>query len=365
MDPSNSRGARNGAARCISGIAFRSTPARTRPGFTIIELLVVIAIVGILLALLLPAVQAAREAARRTGCRNNLRQIGLALHNYESARKVFPPSFEIARGTTLSGNNGSWSIHGRLLPFIENAAAYQAVDLTVAWDAQLDTQVPTLKIPTYMCPSETNSQVRTKNGAPYVQPQTYGFNFGTWLVYDPAANRGGDGVFYPNSRIGFEAVGDGTSQTLAAAEVKAFTPYFRNTADPGSTPPSDPSQIAGFAAGADFKLGASTNDNTGHTEWPDGRVHHSGFTTTFPPNTFVPFVKDGREYDVDYNSMQEGKNATQPTYAAITARSHHSRMVNVLMLDGSVHGVADGLAPASWRALGTRDGGGDEAADPW
>ncbi|MEX0703940.1 MAG: DUF1559 domain-containing protein [Planctomycetales bacterium] len=333
------------------------TRPRIRAGFTLIELLVVIAILSILMALLLPAVQAAREAARRTGCRNNLHQIGLALHNHESARGIFPSSFEIAPGTTLSGNNGSWSIHGRLLPFLENANAYDAIDLTVAWDAQLASGVPTLRIPTYVCPSDPNDRVRTKNGAPYVHPQTYGFNFGTWLVYDPAADQGGDGLFHPNSRLGFHSVTDGTGRTLAAAEVRAFTPYFRNTADPGAAPPSDPSAIAGFAGGADFKLGPATNDNTGHTEWPDGRVHHSGFTTTFPPNAFVPFAKDGATYDVDYNSMQEGKSATQPTYAAVTSRSHHGAIVNVLLVDGSAHSVHDSIASAVWRALGTRAGG--------
>jgi prepilin-type processing-associated H-X9-DG protein len=113
-----------------------------------------------------------------------------------------------------------------------------------------------------------------------------------------------------------------------------------------------------MAAGGQKKLGPNTNDNTGHTEWPDGRVHHSGFTTVFTPNTRVPYADGGRDYDIDYNSRQEGSNATQKTYAAITARSHHSGgLVNVLLMDGSVRSVTRNIDLTTWRALGTRSGG--------
>jgi len=325
-------------------------------GFTLVELLVVIAIIGILIALLLPAVQAAREAARRAQCKNNLKQIGLALHNYLNAISAFPPSFCITNGTTLSGNNGSWSVHGRLLPYLEQANAYAMVRLDIAWDAQRATGVPTMEIPTYVCPSDPHGQtLRTKNGNPWVHPQNYGFNCGTWLVYNPATRQGGTGVFFVNSRITPAGIRDGLSNTLGAAEVKAFTPYFRNTADPGPSVPASVDVIAGFAAGAQFKLGPDTNANTGHTEWPDGRVHHSGFTTVFTPNTFVRYVHtDGRSYDVDYNSRQEGKSLTQPTYAAVTARSYHPGIVNVALMDGSVRSVSDTIDLRVWRALGTR-----------
>ena len=329
--------------------------AGSRSGFTLVELLVVIAIIGILIALLLPAVQASREAARGASCRNNLKQISLALHNYLAANSVFPPSFCIVPGTTLSGNNGSWSIHGRLLPYLEQGGAYDRVRLDVAWDAQLATGVPQLRIPTYLCPSDPNDTVRTKNDAPYIYPQTYGFNFGTWLVWNPATGQGGDGAFFVNSRTRPASFRDGLSNTLCAAEVKAFTSYFRNTADPGPDVPASVDAIAGLAGGAQFKLGPSTNDNTGHTEWCDGRVHHSGITTVFTPNTLVPYVHtDGHTYDVDFNSLQEGKSATQPTYAAVTARSYHAGMVNVALMDGSVRPVSETIDLPVWRALGTR-----------
>jgi prepilin-type N-terminal cleavage/methylation domain-containing protein len=326
--------------------------------FTLVELLVVIAIIGILISLLLPAVQAAREAARRASCQNNLKQISLGLHNYLSANGVFPPSFCIRPGTTLTGNNGSWSIHGRILPYLEQNAAYDRVRLDVAWDAQLASGVPQMRIPTYVCPSDPNDAVRTKNAAPYVYPQTYGFNFGTWLVWNPATGRGGDGAFYVNSNTRPASFIDGMSNTLCAAEVRAFTSYFRNTADPGPAVPASPDAIAGLASGAQFKLGPKTNDNTGHTEWCDGRVHHSGVTTVFTPNTVVPYVHtDGLSYDVDYNSLQEGKSTTQPTYAAVTARSYHPGVVDASLMDGSVRPVSETIELDVWRALGTRAGG--------
>jgi len=333
-----------------------------RLAFTLIELLVVIAIIAILIALLLPAVQQAREAARRTQCKNNLKQIGIALHNYVDVFTRFPPSFCLTAGTTLSGNNGSWSIHGRIIPYLEQAAAYSKVRLDVAWDQPPNntTGVPTLQIPTYKCPSDPNGNLTRVDAAgnPLTQPHTYGFNFGTWLVFNPATGAGGDGSFFVNSNLTTSGFTDGTSNTLAAAEVKAFTSYYRNTADPGPTVPSSTATVAGYATGAQFRVGPNTNDNTGHTEWCDGRVHHEGMTTVFAPNTFVRYVHtDGRTYDVDYNSRQEGQSATQPTYAAVTSRSHHTGLVHVLLMDGSTRAVNDNVSLQIWRALGTRAGG--------
>ncbi len=333
--------------------------------FTLVELLVVILIIGILVALLLPAVQAAREAARRAQCLNNLKQIGLALHNYASANGCFPPSFCIELGASLSTNNGSWSIHGRLLPYLEQKVAYQRIRLDLPWDQQLGTEVPTTRIPTYICPSEQNDRVRTRTvqgiAQPYTYPTCYGFNFGTWLVYIPSTGEGGDGVFFVNSHIRGDDIPDGTSNTLAASEVKAFTSYFRNIPDLGyiPPPPTAPSEIAAYASVvAEYKLGPRLNDNTGHTEWGDGRVHHSGFTTTFTPNTKVLYTHtDGRTYDVDFNSIQEGRSLTQPTFAAVTARSYHPGIVHALFMDGSARPINEKISIKVWRALGTRNGG--------
>ena len=344
-----------------------TTRPRCRPaarGFTLVELLVVIAIIATLIGLLLPAVQGAREAARRMSCSSNLRQLALATLVYESTTRRLPPSMIHTPGTTFANNNGSWGISGRILPFIEEGTAAVKVDLEEAFDkgSNAVSGVPQTRIPVFLCPSEANDRVRIKNGSPFTYPLNYGFNFGTWFVYDPATGAGGNGVFFPNSHLKAGQVSDGMSKTLCAAEVKAFTPYMRNTSDPGSgfppnNPPADPAAVAGLAGGGQAKLGPDTNSCTGHTEWPDGRVHHTGFTTTFPPNTRVPFASGGQEYDIDYNSMQEGKSATARTFAAITARSYHQGVVNAARMDASVQAVSNDIDLSVWRALSTRTGG--------
>ena len=275
-----------------------------RNAFTIVELLVVVAVIGILIGLLLPAIQQVRETARKASCLNNIRQLALATHNFESAFKVFPSSFIIEPGTVLATKNGSWSIHGRLMPYIEQTNAENLVDLEQPWDAQIDTGVPTMKIPLFVCPSEANDQVRRDStGAEFVYPTNYGFNMGSWLIYDPVNEMPGDGPFYVNSQVSMGRITDGTSNTMCAGEVKMFTSLIANTADPGPTPPPFDELDFFESYTGDILLGTNLNDNTGHTEWCDGRVHNSGFTTVYPPNAKVEYEHLGEMYDIDFNSL--------------------------------------------------------------
>ncbi|MCA9142898.1 MAG: DUF1559 domain-containing protein [Planctomycetaceae bacterium] len=320
-----------------------------------VELLVVIAIVGILVALLLPAVQSAREAARKLECSSHLRQIGLALHNYADVNRNYPPSF-------IFSLRGSWSVHGRLLPYLEQGNAYDQIHFDLEWydPINLATGVQQLDVPIYRCPSDPNSD-RLFDAGPgegLARPVCYGFNFGSWFVYNPRTKQYGDGCFHPNASLGPHSVTDGLSNTLCAADVKSFQPCFFNTANPGIDAPSSASEIAAFAGGAQFELGRDLNDNGGHGEWCDGPVHDSGFTTVFPPNYPVLYThSDGRTYDVDFNSREEGSSLTEPTYAAITSRSYHSGIVNAVLLDGSVRAIAETISADAWRAMGTRAGG--------
>jgi len=329
-----------------------------RRGFTLIELLVVVAIIGILIGLLLPAVQQVRETARKASCLNNVRQLALAVHNYESAFKEFPPSFKIEHGTILPTNNGSWSIHGRLLGYLEQTNAKNLVDLEEPWDEQIDTGVPTTRMTVFICPSEANDRVRRdSNGNEKVFPLNYVFNMGSWLIYDPVTAKQGDGPFYVNSKVTMGRITDGTSHTLCNGEAKMYTSYIRNTRDPGDTPPAGDDLDYFESFSGELKLGPNLNDNTGHTEWCDGRVHHSGFTTVFPPNSKVSYDFNGLTYDIDFNSVQEGKQDDQPTYAAVTLRSYHPQTVNVSMLDGSAVSITSSIDIDVWRALGTVSGG--------
>ncbi|WP_460183513.1 DUF1559 domain-containing protein [Thermopirellula anaerolimosa] len=337
---------RCGSCRCSGGLAFRRA-------FTLVELLVVIAIIGILIALLLPAVQAAREAARRAECLNHLKQLGLATQNYADAWRCFPSSAIVETASQTTGNNVSWGVHGRLLPYLEQQAVADRVDLSAAWDSQL--VIDAVRIRVFACPSDPKSdEIRDPGGGkPRLYPTNYGFNLGTYFVFDPGTGRGGNGISYPNSALTFSSVTDGTSNTLLAADVRAWQPYRRNGGPTVTTAPNTAEEAAAVtASAAEFK-------NTGHTEWPDGRVHHTGFTTCLVPNSRVPCSWAGVEYDCDYNSWQEGRNgaAGNPTYAIVTARSHHPGGVNAVLVDGSCRFFAENIALAAWRALGSRDGG--------
>ena len=317
-------------------------PSR-RLGFTLIELLVVIAIIAILIALLLPAVQQAREAARRTQCKNNLKQMGLALHNYHDVYRVFPPGGTYRAGAT---NPAGWSLQARVLPFIEQANLTGLIDFSYGYGLQ--PQVTQTRVSVFLCPSEVRDEVYV-DGALNYWPCNYAANYGSWMVWNPATNQFGSGAFGPNARTSMRDFTDGTSNTLAMSEVKASQYYLRDSG-PSTVvnPPIDPSAIA--ALGGTLK-------SSGHNEWVDGRSNQTAFTTTFTPNTKVPYDDGGTIRDVDWVNVREGNSATDTTYATMTSRSYHTGIVQSLLMDGSVRSISENLDLTVWRGLGTRGGG--------
>ena len=326
-------------------------------GFTLVELLVVIAIIGILIGMLLPAVQAVREAARRTSCLNNMRQISLALMNYESGLQRFPKSYAAEEGVDTPVED-QWSFRARILPYMEQANLHNLVDFSVPYNTQLD--VASTRVAPLMCASEVNDVVRTNaEGVERDYPANYAANMGTWKIWDPNDGSVGDGVFHVNAKFTTANLLDGTSNTMMLAEVKAYTPYLRNTSqDPGPVPPDSATFAESYTASpGDMNMGPGLMQNTGHTEWADGLCQQSGFTTTFTPNTVVPYETEGRQYDIDYISYREGTHATRVAYGAITARSYHKGVVNIAWMDGSTGSLTDSIDLITWRAAGTRAGG--------
>ncbi len=328
---------------------FREKSTSLRLGFTLVELLVVIAVIGILVGLLLPAVQAAREAARRMQCSNNLKQIGLAMHMHMDARKTLPPNGNYSWSGSSVVTKNAWSGMARILPYIEQENLFRGIDFAIGYGSQ--PWISSKRVATFMCPSEVNDKGYGTD-ATYGNkhwPVNYVLNNGTWAVMTGKAlgMRTGDGAFGPNLSRRPADFTDGLSNTMALAEVKAFTNRVSGASNSATftTPPQPPTSLGSLAL-ATFNPNAFT-----HVEWVDGKVHETGFTTVFTPNTKVYFNHGGINLDVDVVLATESNLGD--TYAAVTARSFHTGGVNVLLMDGSVHFVSDTIALQAWRALGT------------
>jgi len=313
-------------------------------GFTLVELLVVIAIIGLLIGILLPAVQMAREAARRAQCSNNLKQLGLALHSYSAACGAFPPVTVLPSGVTSQ----PWSAHARLLPYLEMGNLGSLINFVDNPEFPSNPTAAATRVATYLCPDEIKDEQRVTPTLTHY-PLNYVFNQGTWFIYDPISGNVGDGAFLPNHAYRASDITDGLSNTLAMSEAKAYQPNMWDTSKPNTLNVVAPRTAADLQA-----YYGGTFDSFGHTEWVEGDVHETGFTTTFTPNFQVPYSTGGDTYSIDLMSMRDGESVTVPTYAAVTARSYHPGLVNAVLLDGSVRTISDSIDQNVWRAAGTR-----------
>jgi prepilin-type N-terminal cleavage/methylation domain-containing protein/prepilin-type processing-associated H-X9-DG protein len=331
----------------------------SRRGFTLIELLVVIAIIAVLIALLLPAVQSAREAARRIQCTNNLKQLGIALHNYHDNFGTFPigrqginrpPGDRGYPGDPTGGNHRrTWALS--LLPFIEQGALFNAVNFSATyWQPSMITIIDT-SVNVYMCPSDPNvSQERL--GGLAQRAANYMVNWGNATYYQDAYNNpysGPAGVvvfagapFALDKAFGLATLTDGSSNTLLMSEVIAAQPNGMTT------------------AGEDHR-GMIYNDD----------MNCAMFMAYTPPNSKVPdLVPVYCQYPFQNNPpctspYPLGSAAPVGTPAFNAARSYHPGGVNSLHGDGSVRFAKDPINPAIWRALSTTRGAEVISADSY
>jgi prepilin-type N-terminal cleavage/methylation domain-containing protein/prepilin-type processing-associated H-X9-DG protein len=331
------------------------TPPRHRRAFTLIEVLVTIGILSILVALLLPAVQSAREAARRAQCQNNLHQIGLALHSYHASENCFPTALTTDKRPNGALYAGLYSVQSRLLPYLDQVALYNAINYaTGTWPIdtylappprgylQLNSVNSTAYrtgIGIFLCPSDGGPFVRTGNN--YRGNTGVGPSGATWVELPDSGN----GVFPEIGTITAARVTDGLSHTVA------FSERLRGSGRQPPDPERDMFKRLGVVNTADQLLMAcriaARPANTPGFATSGQWWFWTGRERTLYNHAQVP---NGSIPDCTYGGMT-------PMIDMATARSRHPGGANVLMGDGSGRFVPDSIAQPVWRGLGTRNGG--------
>jgi prepilin-type N-terminal cleavage/methylation domain-containing protein/prepilin-type processing-associated H-X9-DG protein len=345
------------------------TKSKDRCGFTVIELLVVIAIIAVLIALLLPAVQAAREAARRIQCVNNFKQLGFAMLNYESTNGALPP--QTVMTFTSAGAvfwKSSWGPSSRITPYMELGTLYNAINYNNKTTDPSNITAVSTQLKVFLCPSEPNQQAFTSTSAAGVTTtfgvSNYGWCEGTWYTFGGFGGVPNQSAFCGNVSRTFASFTDGLSNTVLGSEVKTYQQSYHNCGPvppPGPASPTAypdvPTVLASVAAaatsGCALVTGPSGMPGGGHSEWSNGNSVYDGFTAALPPNTLSPAGSPPLDSDMSSDDENDGG----PTYSAVTSRSHHSGGVNALFADGSVHWIKNSINFQMWRALGTISGG--------
>jgi prepilin-type processing-associated H-X9-DG protein len=290
-------------------------------------------------------------------CTNNLKQLGLGLHNYEGMAGTLPLSMAMTgSGSTITWSNG-WSVHARILPFLEQGNAFNSANFTLRYSVPENATVSALLVSSFLCPGEVNQEPRETATGRY-GVNNYGFNMGDWYVWGGFKGTPNRAPFQVNQGRRFSAFTDGLSNTVVAAEVKAYQPNLGNCSgglaninNPAAVPPPSADH---YAVAPEYNAGC-TLSTTGHTEWVDGAVHETGFTTAWPPNRRI--VRSGGDPAQDLDLIGTRESRGGPTFAAVTSRSYHAGGVNALFGDGSVRFIKDTINGGTWRALGSIRGG--------
>jgi prepilin-type N-terminal cleavage/methylation domain-containing protein len=286
--------------------------AASRRGFTLVELLVVIAIIGVLVALLLPAVQAAREAARKMSCKNNLKQFGVAMHNYESSYRSLPSGYIYK--PSPNGNAAGFSWGAQMLPFYEQQALFDQFNFSVPVYDPANQVARETRLEVFLCPSDSASDEKEflVMGTDRFRMASYVANFGPPDLDETQEKR--DGVFSRNSKTKLAAITDGLSNTLFVGE-----------RDNGP-----------------FRKGAAHGN-------------HFEYETTW--SAAVRDIDDNADDHGHMCLFQTGHTPNAPQSDDRDVSAPHAGVAQFLMGDGSVHVIAETVDFATYSALGTRSGG--------